>query len=200
MTRRASIAALAALPSLAAATAALGGCSLPGGAPPPPPVAAQSPVAPPPTKLQQAQATHEYPSPPPPPEHVKTAAAQAQQAVAAFATAYINWNAANVSARMQALAAASIGQARSAMALAAAQTAGDYELKRGGVANTGAVEAVAPLPGHRDEYVVVTRERTTATNTTAYQGLRPAWHVAVASVTRLANGGGWVVSRWQPEN
>jgi hypothetical protein len=87
------------------------------------------------------------------------------------------------------------------MALAAAQTAGDYELKRGGVANSGAVEAVAPLPGHRDEYVVVTRERTTATNTTAYQGLRPAWHVAVAAVERLASGGGgWVVSRWQPGN
>ena len=204
MIRRAKIAALA------AATAALGGCSLPGAAQPPaatqpptatkPPEGTQPPAAPPPTKLQQAQATHEYPSPPPPPEHVKTAAAQAQQAVASFATAYINWNAANVSTRMQALAAGSIGQARSAMALAAAQTAGDYELKRGGVANSGVVEAVAPLPGHRDEYVVVTRERTTATNSAAYQGLRPAWHVAVAGVTQLTGGGGWVVSRWQPEN
>jgi hypothetical protein len=100
---------------------------------------------------------------------------------------------------MQELAAGSIGQARSAMALAAAQTANDYELRRGGIANAGTVEAVAPLPGRRDEYVVVTREQTTATNTTAYQGLRPAWHVAVAGVARVA-GAGWVVSRWQPES
>ena len=34
------------------------------------------------------------------------------------------------------------------MALAAAQTAGDYELQRGGIANSGTVEAVAPLAGH----------------------------------------------------
>jgi hypothetical protein len=190
------------LVAVTAAAAGLTGCSLPGTAPPaaPQPPATQQPAATQPSKLQQAQATHEYPSPPPPREHVKTAAAQATTAVAAFATAYINWNAANVSTRMQELAANSVGQARSAMALAAAQTAGDYELKRGGVANSGTVEAVAPLPGHRGEYVVVTRERTTATNTTAYQGLRPAWHVAVAGVTQLANGGGWVVSRWQPED
>ncbi len=57
----------------------------------------------------------------------------------------------------------------------------DYELKRGGIANSGTVEAVAPLPGRRDQYVVVTRELTTATATRAYQGLRPAWHVALAS-------------------
>ena len=60
----------------------------------------------------------------------------------------------------------------------------DYELQRGGIANSGTVEAVAPLPGRRDQYVVVTRERTTATDTTAYQGLRPAWHVALATVVR----------------
>ena len=75
------------------------------------------------------------------------------------------------------LASASIGQARSAMQLAAAQTAGDYELRRGGIANSGTVEAVAPLPASRNQYVVVTRESTTATADAAYQGLRPAWHV-----------------------
>jgi hypothetical protein len=100
---------------------------------------------------------------------------------------------------MSVLARASIGQARSAMALAAAQTAGDYELQRGGVSNQGTVEAVAPLAGHRDEYVVVTRELTTATNTTVYQGLQPAWHVTVATVTQLAPGR-WVLSGWQPES
>jgi hypothetical protein len=100
---------------------------------------------------------------------------------------------------MGVLARASIGQARSAMALAAAQTAGDYELRRGGVSNQGTVEAVAPLAGRPDEYVVVTRELTTATDTTVYQGLRPAWHVTLATVTQLAPGR-WVLSGWQPES
>jgi hypothetical protein len=85
------------------------------------------------------------------------------------------------------------------MTLAAAETADDYELRRGGIANNGAVEAVSPLSGQRDQYVVVTRESTTATNTTAYQGLSPAWHVALATVQQLP-GGGWVLSGWQPEN
>ncbi len=77
------------------------------------------------------------------------------------------------------------------MQLAAAQTASDYELQRGGIANQGTVEAVAPLRGSRDRYVVVTRELTTASATTAYQGLQPAWHVAVATVIREPTGGGW---------
>ena len=67
--------------------------------------------------------------------------------------------------------------------LAAAQTARDYELRRGGLANSGIVEAIAPVIGQRDTYAVVTRERTTATATDAYRGLAPSWHVALATVT-----------------
>lgn len=152
-----------------------------------------------PSNLGQAQTHHEYPAPPAPPERVRQAAATAVDAVRGFATAYINWTAATVSARMRALAALSVGQARAAMELAAAQTAGDYELKRGGIANRGMVEAVAPLAGHPDEFAVVTRERTTATNTAAYAGLRPAWHVSLATAVRVAPGQ-WTVSRWQPES
>ena len=63
----------------------------------------------------------------------------------------------------------------------------------------GTVEAVASLPGHNNQYVVVTLESTTATNTTAYQGLRPAWHVALATVTEQRPGA-WVLSAWQPES
>jgi hypothetical protein len=85
------------------------------------------------------------------------------------------------------------------MTLAAAQTADDYELRQGGIANSGTVEAVAPLSGHLDEYVVVTRESTSATNTTAYQGLHPAWHLALATVGEL-RAGQWVLTGWQPEN
>ncbi len=147
--------------------------------------------------VAQAQATHEYFSPTP----IQTAsggASSASAALAAFARAYINWDARSVSPDMRALAAESIGQARSAMQLAAAETASDYELQRGGVANHGTVEAIAPLAGTPGRYVVVTRELTTATATTAYEGLAPAWHVTVATVTE-ERPGGWVVSGWLPE-
>jgi hypothetical protein len=120
-------------------------------------------------------------------------------AVAVFAWAYINWNADTVSEDMRALAARSVGQARSAVQLAAGQTAGDYELRRGGIANSGVVEAVAPLTGRAGSYAVVTRELTTATATTAYQGLQPAWHVTIATVAQIAPGQ-WVVSGWQPQS
>jgi hypothetical protein len=100
---------------------------------------------------------------------------------------------------MRSLAAHSVGQARSAMQLAAAQTAADYELQRGGIANSGTVEAVAPLRGRANQYVVVTRELTTATATTAYRGLRPAWHLAIATVAQPTPGE-WVLSGWQPQN
>ena len=151
------------------------------------------------SKLAQAQATHEYPSPPPPRQTAAGATSTAAQAVRAFATAYINWTAQTVAGDMASLAARSVGQARSAMILAAAQTADDYELQRGGIANHGTVEAVAPLPRKPNQYVVVTLESTSATNTTAYQGLRPAWHVALATVTEQQPGQ-WVLSGWQPEN
>ena len=150
------------------------------------------------SSVAQAQVTHEYPSPPPPPQTAAGAVSPAA-AIAAFASEYINWTADTVSARMRALAAQSVGQARSSMELVAAQTSGDYELQRGGIANSGTVEAVAPVRGRRDQYIVVTRELTTATATTAYQGLRPAWHVALANVVQVEPGR-WVVSRWQPEN
>jgi len=150
-------------------------------------------------KLSQAQTTHEYPSPPPPSQTTSNASPDAIGAIRTFAQAYINWTADTVAAKMRTLAAQSVGQARAAMELAAGQTAGDYELQRGGIANSGTVEAIAPLFGHRDRYVVVTREHTTATNTAAYQGLRPAWHLALATVVELSPGR-WVLSGWQPEN
>jgi hypothetical protein len=149
--------------------------------------------------VAQAQATHEYPSPATPPQTADGQATGPLAAIRSFATKYINWQADGVTQRMRSLAAQSVGQARSEMELAAAQTAGDYELQRGGIANSGTVEAIAPLRGHEHEYVVITLERTTATATTAYQGLRPAWHLALATVVQLASGG-WALSRWQPEN
>jgi hypothetical protein len=152
-----------------------------------------------PSRLAQAQATHEYPSPVPRRQRAGSGSRAPSAAVAAFASAYINWTADTVSKHMRELASRSIGQARAAAQLAAAQTAGDYELRRDGIGNTGSVEAVAPLAGHAGQFIVVTRELTTATATTAYQGLRPAWHVTVAAVSQVGPGR-WVVSGWEPQS
>ncbi len=152
-----------------------------------------------PSKVARAQETHEYPSSAPARQRAAHSSATAIRAVDVFATAYINWNPQTVAGDMRLLAAASIGQARSAMQLAAAETSRDYELERGGVANTGVVVAIAPLRNTPDRYVVVTRESTTATDTNAYAGLRPAWHVTIATVTSLG-AARWVVSGWQPQS
>jgi hypothetical protein len=154
-----------------------------------------------PPRVAGADTTHEVPAPAPPAEQPATGAAAptGAGAVRAFATAYINWSAGSVQRDLRTLAADSVGQARSAMVLAAAQTAADYELHQGGIANTGTVEVVAPLPGRAGQYVVVTREATSAANTNAYAGLRAAWHVTLATV-REARPGRWVVSGWQPES
>lgn len=174
----------------ALACVALGGCAS---------LTPPGPFSPRPSELAQAQTTHEYPSPGPVRESAAGGESTAIEAIRAFATEYINWTAQTVAGNMRSLASGSIGQARSAMALAAAQTAQDYELQRGGIANSGTVEAVAPLFGRRSRYAVVTRELTTAANTSVYQGLRPAWHLAIATVVQLTPGR-WVLSAWQSEN
>ncbi|HEY2651211.1 MAG TPA: hypothetical protein VGI50_04770 [Solirubrobacteraceae bacterium] len=172
-----------------AAALALAGCGA---------TAARRALRHPPSSVERAQAIHEYPSSRPPRQRASGASATPTSAVAAFVSGYINWNAGSVAADMRALAARSVGQARAATELAAAETAGDYELQRGGVANSGTIEAISPLAGHAGQFVIVTRELTTATATTAYQGLAPAWHVAIASVSEL--DGRWVVSGWQPQS
>jgi hypothetical protein len=116
-----------------------------------------------------------------------------------FSDVYINWTAATVATHLRLLAEASVGQARSAMALAAGQTGRDADLQRGGIANSGTVEAIAPVTGRHNVYAVVTLERTTATNNAAYRGLAPTWHVTLASVVRVERGL-WTLSGWQPEN
>jgi hypothetical protein len=148
--------------------------------------------------LARAQRTHELPTPAP----AQTAPGgwrSPVQAVQVFSDVYINWTAATVATHLRLLAEASIGQARSAMALAAAQTGRDADLRRGGIANSGMVEAIAPVTGRRNVYAVVTRERTTATNDSAYRGLAPTWHVTLATVVRVQRGL-WTLSGWQPES
>lgn len=148
--------------------------------------------------VARANRTHEYPAPAPR-QTVVGGWRSPVQAVEVFADTYINWTATTVSDRLQALAEVSVGQARAAMSLAASETAKDYELRRSGVGNSGTVEAIAPLPGTADRYVVVTREATSASASSAYRGLAPAWHVSLATVARIT-GGLWVLSGWQPES
>jgi hypothetical protein len=150
-------------------------------------------------RIQIADRTHRYPAPAPPDERGR-ALASPTEALVIYATVYINWNAQDVVARLRALARASVGQARSAMLLQAAEVGSDPELRQAGIANHGSVEAVAPLiGGPAGSYAVVTREWTTASDSAAYQGLAPAWHLTLAQVRRQGRGG-WVVSGWQPES
>lgn len=116
-----------------------------------------------------------------------------------FATRYINWTWRDVASDMAALALRSVGQARSELAMSAAQTETDSTLRQAEIANVGVVEAVAPLAGQRRKWVVVTREATTAARSAGYEGLAPAWHVAIATVER-SHAGNWVLSGWQPES
>jgi hypothetical protein len=163
-----------------------------------PPSAAAASAAAPSAAAARAQHTHEIPTPAPRPT-APGGWRSPVQAVQVFAQAYINWTAATVARHLRVLAYVSVGQAHSAMSLAAAQTARDSDLHRGGIANSGAVEAIAPVTGERNVYAVVTRERTTATNTSAYQGLSATWHVTLATVTQV-DGGLWTLSGWQPES
>jgi hypothetical protein len=183
---------------------ALEGCALNSGAAPrpAPPAAtsrARSASAPPraPTSEAAAPTTNEVPTPAPG-QTVAGGWPSPARAVEEFATAYVNWDYRTVSLRLRSLSQVSVGQARTMLSTAAAEVSRDYELRRGQIANRGAVEAIGPVRGHSDEYAVVTRERTTAANTNAYQGLAPAWHVALATVTRVR--GLWVLRAWQPES
>ncbi|HET8976515.1 MAG TPA: hypothetical protein VFN87_00055 [Solirubrobacteraceae bacterium] len=196
--RRLLLAALALAPALSGCGLSLGGAR-PRTAPPAPstatalttPSAGTTPTAPPThTDGYSAPAYH---------QSVIGGWRSPVQAVEVFTATYINWTAATVTARLQALAEVSVGQARSAMSLAASETARDYELQHGEVTNSGTVEAIAPVRGRNHEYAVITQERTSAARSGAYRGLAPAWHVTLATVTRVS-GGLWVLSQWQPES
>jgi len=148
--------------------------------------------------VARAQRTHEIPTPAPA-DRVEGGWPSPVEAVQVFAEWYINWTASTVAAHLHLLAGAAMGQARSAMTLAAGQVGHDSSIALGGIANSGTVEGIAPVTGENNVYAVITRERTTATNSNAYQGLRPAWHVTLATVTKVF-GHLWTISGWQPEN
>ncbi|MDW5595923.1 hypothetical protein VSS74_16360 [Conexibacter stalactiti] len=130
----------------------------------------------------------------------------ATAAVRRFAALYVNWDYRTLTSIQRRLAAMAVGQASAMNARAAARTPGDYELRRGRVTNRGHVVGLSTLPtpaGTRERagasertYVLVTVEETTGSR--MYDGLRPSYHVTLATVQRLA--GGWAVSRWEPQS
>src|ERR1700743_2501538 len=140
---------------MVAVTVGLAGCGLPGGGLGSPPGPARGTGTTPPAPAQRALGGWRSPV----------------QAVQVFAQTYINWTADTVATHLHVLAQAAIGQARSAMTLAAGQVGQHSAIARGGVANSGIVEGIAPVTSQRNVYAVVTRERTTATHTNAYQGV-----------------------------
>jgi len=187
MSRRTSIRILAVTVAVALALAA-SGCSNPdaSGA-----GQAQSPSA--------AQNAGEPPAPPAP-----TASGQApadvqatpQQALAAFARLYTNWNYKTLSATQRTLAAMAVGPARLAERQAAATSAADSTIRQGQIENTGQLVSVAHDLMRPGMWVIVTREQTSGS--TQYEGLPASYHVTLARVQHVA--GGWTVEEWLPQS
>ena len=120
-----------------------------------------------------------------------------QAALIHYADLDVNWSAFDVVARQRQLASISLGQARAQALQAAASAQSDQLLTRSRVVNSGQVVAVARGQGPaRQEWVVVTRERTTGEGD--YAGLPPTLHVAYATLVQTRVG--WVVNSWSPQN
>jgi hypothetical protein len=120
-----------------------------------------------------------------------------EAALERYAELYVNWSAADVSARQRQLASISLGQARAQALQAAASAAGDTQLLKSHVANSGTVVAMTRGQGPAaSDWVIVTREQTTGQGD--YAGLPPTLHVIYAQLTATPKG--WVVIRWQDEN
>jgi hypothetical protein len=123
-------------------------------------------------------------------------AATPQLALERYATAYVNWRAAQLPEHETLLARMSVGPARLVAQQTAASASGAAALAANQVANSGWILAIAPAQGaDTGQWVVVTEEQTTGSG--VYAGLPPAPHVTLATVTR--EDGGWVVSAWNPQ-
>lgn len=120
----------------------------------------------------------------------------AAAALDAFAELYVNWDYRTLQSRQRALAASSVGAARTGELQAAAASAGDRTLTAGRIANGGSVLSIAPERAGHGLWVVVTREHTSGAS--GYQGLPSSDHVTLARAVRL--GGGYVVSEWLPQS
>jgi hypothetical protein len=125
-------------------------------------------------------------------------ASSPRAALAAFATASINWTWQTLAATDRRLAGMSIGPVQQQELQAAAQVAADATLRSTKTTNQGHVVAIAPASGEgAGTYVVVTREQS-GSESNAALATAPAIHVVLAQVAR--QGSGWAVSAWRPQS
>jgi hypothetical protein len=146
-----------------------------------------------------AQNPGEPPAPPPPapasqaPASVRSTPAGA---ITQFATLYMNWTWRTLAANERKLAALSVGPARLSEQQAAAAAVGDSTIAQSRVVNSGQIISIAPSRTNPTQWVVVTREQTGGNS--QYDGLQASYHVTLAELAQLKNGG-WTVSEWLPQ-
>jgi hypothetical protein len=146
-----------------------------------------------------AQNPGEPPAPPPPapasqaPASVRSTPADA---IAQFANLYMNWTWRTLAAHERELAALSVGAARLSEQQAAATAAGDTTIAQSRVYNNGQIISIAPSRTNTKQWVIVTREQTGGNS--QYDGLQASYHITLAELAQLKNGG-WTVSEWLPQ-
>lgn len=118
------------------------------------------------------------------------------EALASFAALYVNWSYASLTGEQRALAAISVGPARTAELQAAARSASDTTIRAARIANRGTAVSIARGQGQPGVWVVVTHEQTSGAGD--YEGLPGAYHVTLARLASVA--GGYAVSEWLPQS
>jgi hypothetical protein len=78
---------------------------------------------------------------------------------------------------------------------AAAAASGDSTIAQSRVYNRGQIISIAPSRTNAKQWVVVTREQTGGNS--QYDGLQASYHVTLAELAQLEDGG-WTVSQWLP--
>jgi hypothetical protein len=146
-----------------------------------------------------AQNPGEPPAPPPPapasqaPASVRSTPAGA---ITQFATLYMNWTWRTLAAHERELAALSVGPARLSEQQAAAAAISDSTIVQSRVYNNGQIISITPSLTNPNQWVIVTRERTGGNS--QYEGLQASYHLTLAELAQL-NNGGWTVSEWLPQ-
>ncbi|MGI8506063.1 MAG: hypothetical protein ACR2MK_04535 [Solirubrobacteraceae bacterium] len=146
-----------------------------------------------------AQNPGELPAPAPP-SASSQAPAKAQgtpeAAITQFATLYMNWTWRTLAAHQRELAVVSVGPARLSEQQAAAASAADTTIAQSRVHNNGQIISIARSLTNPHQWVIVTREQTGGNS--QYDGLQASYHVTLAELAQLKNGG-WAVSKWLPQ-
>ena len=146
-----------------------------------------------------AQNPGELPAPPPraPASQAPTSVQSTPaDAITQFATLYMNWTWRTLAAHERELAALSVGPARLSEQQAAAAAVGDSTITQSRVYNRGQIISIARSRTNTKQWVVVTREQTGGNS--QYDGLQASYHVTLAELAQL-NNGGWTVSQWLPQ-